>query len=71
MKHEKGDSPVSTTLPELLTVKEVATALRLTDARVRQLARDGRLPAVRIGERGDYRFHLEDVERLLEKVKSP
>jgi excisionase family DNA binding protein len=53
-------------LPSLLTTVEVATVLRITPARVAQLARSGRLDAIRIGDRGDYRFRLEDVLALIE-----
>lgn len=34
---------------KLLTVREVADLLRVTDRRVRDLAREGRLPIVRLG----------------------
>jgi excisionase family DNA binding protein len=54
-----------TTFPELLTAKEVAAILRVTPDRVGQLARNGALRAIRIGDRGDYRFRAEDVERLI------
>jgi excisionase family DNA binding protein len=70
MDEVKGARPVSTTLPELLTAREVGAVLRLTDTRVRQLARDGQIQAIRIGEKGVWRFRAEDVERFLEG-KSP
>ncbi len=56
-------------LPELLTGREVAERLKLTPQRVWQLAKSGRLPSCRIGDRGDYRFRHEDVERLLTRAK--
>ncbi len=52
-------------LPRLLTSDEVAGVLRITRRRVAQLAKAGALPAIRIGRRGDYRFRIDDVERLL------
>jgi excisionase family DNA binding protein len=62
----------STTLPEVLTTHEVAAALKLTPARVAQLAREGHIPAFRLTERGDFRFRAEDVERLIAgKENSP
>jgi excisionase family DNA binding protein len=62
-----------TELPKLLTAREVAAVLRVTPERVQQLAREGRIPAIRIGERGGYRFRIEDVERTIAggEVKSP
>jgi len=50
---------------DLMTSREVAAALRLTRARVAALARQGVLPAARIGAHGRYRFRREDVERLI------
>jgi excisionase family DNA binding protein len=55
----------TTTFPELLTTKEVAAVLRVTPDRVTQLARQGRIPALRLTERGDFRFRAEDVGRLI------
>ncbi len=69
MKHAKG-APVTTTLPEWWTSREAATALRLTPARLQQMAKDGQIPAFRLGERGDYRFRPEDVKAFLKRVNS-
>ena len=55
---------VNTYPPRLLTSREVASFLRISRARVAQLVREGQLPAVRIGHRGDYRFRPEDIELL-------
>lgn len=57
-------------LPELLTVAEVAEALRISDETVHRWVRQGRLPAIRLPggplERsGLKRFRREDVEALL------
>ena len=65
MEKENRPMPSSSALPEVLTTQEVASVLKLTPARVAQLAREGRIPAFRITERGDFRFRAEDVERLI------
>ena len=40
---------VSSVLPKLLTVPEVASALNLSGRQVRRMIADGRLPVLRIG----------------------
>ncbi|WP_145218726.1 helix-turn-helix domain-containing protein [Planctomycetes bacterium TBK1r] len=57
MKTETTHSP-----PALLTVKEVARFLRLSDSGVRKLANKGDIPAVRVG--GSLRFRRDAIERL-------
>ena len=65
MRDEKEERMTSV-LPEMLTTREVARALRLSPYRIGVLAREGKLPgAVRIGERGDWRFIKDEIERLL------
>lgn len=62
----------ATDLPAVLTAAEVAQALRISKPRVRQLVREGHLPAFRLTARGDYRFRAEDIRRVLEReAKSP
>ncbi len=56
---------VRTELAELLTTQDVAAVLRVSRSRVAQLVRHGHLAALRLGERGDYRFRVGDVERLI------
>ncbi len=52
-------------MAELLTVDDAAKILRLRPATVRRMARDGRLPAVRLA-RG-WRFLEDDLRRWLEQ----
>jgi excisionase family DNA binding protein len=49
---------------ELLRAREVASILRVHAKTSYQLAREGRLPVVRLGPRA-VRFRREDVERLV------
>lgn len=51
--------------PRLLRGSEVALMLGIALPRVRGLVREGKLEAVRIGDRGWHRFRIEDVERLI------
>lgn len=56
----------------LLRLREVASILGVSPARVRELVASGELPSVRLGEQGWHRFRAEDVERLIgAEVKSP
>ena len=50
-----------------LTVQEVARRLRVTEATVRNMIRDGRLRAFRTdpGQGGHYRIWPEEVERFV------
>lgn len=49
--------------PVYLTVRQLARALQLHHQTVYAMARDGRLPHLRVG--GSLRFRLEDVEAAL------
>jgi excisionase family DNA binding protein len=49
---------------DILTRRETADALRLSERTVDKMARDGRLTRLRIGRRG-VRFKRAEVERLL------
>lgn len=49
--------------PEVLTAEEVADLLRMTPGNVRRLARDGEIPATRIG--GSWRFSRDRIVALL------
>lgn len=52
-------------LPRLLTAREAAEHLRLSLDYVYRLAARGVLPAVRLTERSNLRFRVEDVEAVL------
>lgn len=47
------------TTPEIMTAQEVASLLRVTVQHVRNLARKGELPHMRIGK--DYRFVRDEL----------
>jgi len=55
---------------EFLTVAEVAAILKLNQQTVRNWITDGKLPAVRVGERR-VRIRRTDFERLLDQGSSP
>ncbi|MDO5561498.1 MAG: helix-turn-helix domain-containing protein [bacterium] len=52
-------------LPDLLTVKEVASLLRVSPLTVKRWGARGKLPAIRINSRGDRRYKKEAVMWLL------
>jgi excisionase family DNA binding protein len=56
--------------PRLLQAKEVAQIIGVTPARVRELAREGQLPSLKLCERGRWRFHVDDIERLISGGKA-
>ena len=61
------DTPDDPSVPQrLLTLKEVSDMLRAHPNSIRRWSDAGLLAVVRIGERGDRRFRLHDVERFLE-----
>ena len=49
----------------LLTVSEVASAMRVSNMTVYRLIKAGELPAVRVGK--NYRLRETDLERFLEE----
>jgi len=53
-----------TEIPEVLTVSEVSTLLRCSPQKVYLMAREGELPAIRIGKRG-MRFNKDKIHRML------
>ena len=53
------------TLPDLLTVKEVANILRVSPLTIKRWGKRGKLPAIRINSRGDRRYKKEAVLWLL------
>jgi excisionase family DNA binding protein len=65
--HEEGER-VSEPQPfvpgGLLTVSEVAAAMRVSNMTVYRLIKGGELPAVRVGK--NYRIRESDLERFLE-----
>ncbi len=53
------------TLPDLLTVREVAEILRVSPLTIKRWGKRGKLPAIRINSRGDRRYKKEAVLWIL------
>lgn len=53
------------TLPDLLTVREVAELLRVSPLTIKRWGKKGKLPPIRINSRGDRRYKKEAVLYLL------
>ena len=52
-------------LPDLLTVREVAQLLRVSPLTIKRWGKRGKLPAIRINSRGNRRYKKEAVLWLL------
>ncbi|PIY71534.1 excisionase [Candidatus Roizmanbacteria bacterium CG_4_10_14_0_8_um_filter_33_9] len=52
-------------LPDLLTIREVASLLRVSSLTVKRWGKKGKLPAIRINSRGDRRYKKDVVLKLL------
>lgn len=52
-------------LPDLLTVREVAEVLRVSPLTIKRWGKRGKLPAIRINSRGDRRYKKEAILWLL------
>lgn len=52
----------------ILTVKEVADYLQLTERTLYRLVQDGILPGFRVG--GSWRFRLRDIDAWIEEQKT-
>lgn len=55
----------ATTTVRLLTTREVADLLRVSEWRIRELVAEGILHPLRLSTRGRMRFRVEEVERLI------
>jgi excisionase family DNA binding protein len=53
----------------LLTLREVAETLKVSESTVRRLVRASSLAAYKIGKRGQLRVRKEDLEVFLEKQR--
>ncbi len=65
MKKKKNKKLDLDNLPALLTPKEVAQLLRVSVITLKRWGKKGKLPAIRINERGDRRYRREVVLRFL------
>ncbi len=52
-------------LPDLLTISEVASILRVSPLTIKRWGKKGKLPAIRINSRGDRRYRKQVVLKLL------
>ncbi|MER3396208.1 MAG: hypothetical protein C4318_04190 [Acidimicrobiia bacterium] len=66
-QNKRGQTP--TTPSRLLTPKEVAEYLSVTESQVYTLMREGDLLALKIGKRGVWRVDREELERYIESLK--
>lgn len=53
---------------EILTLKELAEYLKLTEKTAYRLAAEGKLPGFKVG--GSWRFKLVDIEAWIEQKKN-
>ncbi len=54
-------------IKNIVTAKELAKYLKLSDSTIYKLAFDGDLPGFKIGD--SWRFDMDEVVRLIEKTK--
>jgi len=53
---------------QILTLKEVAAYLKLTEKTAYRLASEGKLPGFKVG--GSWRFKRDDLEKWIEEKKA-
>ena len=51
---------------KLLSIHEVAETMKVSEKTVRRLIKRGRIPAYKVGERGQLRIKEGDLERYVE-----
>ena len=51
---------------DLLTLREAADAMKVSESTVRRLVRQGSLTAYKVGDRGQLRIKRDDLERYVE-----
>jgi excisionase family DNA binding protein len=56
-------------LPDLITIREVASLLRVSSLTIKRWGKKGKLPAIRINTRGDRRYKKTVVLKLLGEVQ--
>jgi excisionase family DNA binding protein len=55
-------------MEKLLTAKELAQFLKLSESTIYKLASNGEIPGLKIGD--SWRFEQQDIERMIRSVKS-
>jgi excisionase family DNA binding protein len=55
----------NTILPKLLTIRQAAEVLNVHVETLRRWDKKGKLKAIIVNERGDRRYHPEDIEKLI------
>jgi len=60
---------INTTLPKLLTIRQVAEILNVHVETLRRWDKGGKLKAIIVNERGDRRYDPKDIEAILENKK--
>lgn len=58
-----------TDLPDLITIREVASLLRVSSLTIKRWGKAGKLPAIRINSRGDRRYKKSVILKLLNEVQ--
>jgi len=54
-------------MEKLITAKELAQFLKLSESTIYKLASNGELPGLKIGD--SWRFDQQDIERMIRSVK--
>ncbi len=68
-RSERTRADKTTARPRLLTPKDVAEYLNITESQVYTLMREGDLLALKIGRRGVWRVDREELDRYIERLK--
>ncbi len=63
-----GQESVLTNM-KLLTIPEVAEAIKVSEKTVRRLIKRGDLPAYKVGDRGQLRVEEQELERYVESQR--
>lgn len=54
---------------KLLGIKEAAELLSVSPATLRRWDKEGKLPAIKISERGDRRYKQENIKKFLQTLR--
>lgn len=54
-------------MEKLLTLQQIATILQISETTLYKLARNGKIPAIKVGNQ--WRFKMEDIDKWLESQK--